>query len=133
MQSSWKSRGGIFGVLAKFFLGGYLGLSESREGGPGGPLLFFPLFVAFLCDNFSDLTPLPPPLCVHLWSEKREREKDRLGKLGRLGLCVCQTKNPMQRWVQQLVPNKFVKMYKQKTLTCCIEGKMCKKTFPKNC
>ncbi len=30
----------------------------------------------------------------------------RQGKL-RLGLCVCQTKNPMQRWVQQLVSDKY--------------------------
>ena len=41
---------------------------------------------------------------------KREKKRGRLGmlrygwvwlgRLGRLGLCVCQTKNPMQRWVQ---------------------------------
>jgi hypothetical protein len=34
---------------------------------------------------------------------KKKRKKGRLGRLGRLGLCVSQTKNPMQRWVQQLV------------------------------
>jgi hypothetical protein len=31
-----------------------------------------------------------------------------LCRLGRLGLCVCQTKTPKQRWVQQLVPNKVM-------------------------
>jgi hypothetical protein len=29
--------------------------------------------------------------------------ESKIGRLGRLGLCVCQTKNPMQCWVQQLV------------------------------
>jgi hypothetical protein len=38
---------------------------------------------------------------------KAREKKGRLGMLGMLGLCVCQTKNPMQRWVQQLVENNF--------------------------
>ncbi len=66
MHSSWKSRGGGGrGFFAKFFLGGYLGLSENLGGGP----LFLAFFVfyfilgsvSFICDNFSDLTPLFAP------------------------------------------------------------------------
>ncbi len=56
MQSSWKYRGGgVFGVLAKFYLGGYLGLSEN---------LGDPLFLPFLCFIqlyvTMDFTPPPP-------------------------------------------------------------------------
>jgi hypothetical protein len=43
----------IVGALAKFFWGGYMGLSENLWGSP------FSCFIAFLCDNFSDLTPPP--------------------------------------------------------------------------
>ncbi len=35
---------------------------------------------------------------------KQERQKRERGRLGRLGLCVCQTKK-MQCWVQTLVFN----------------------------
>jgi hypothetical protein len=46
-----------------------------------------------------------------------ERKKRRwLGRLGRLGVCVCQTKNPIQRWLQQLVSNK---KRDSKTLISC--------------
>ncbi len=37
----------------------------------------------------------------------KARERKNRGRLSRLGLCVCQTKNPMQRWVQLLVLNKI--------------------------
>jgi hypothetical protein len=31
-----------------------------------------------------------------------------------IGLCLCQTKNPMQRWVQHLVNNKVFKFAQTK-------------------
>jgi hypothetical protein len=39
---------------------------------------------------------------------KTAKISDGKGKLGRLGLCVFQTKNSMQHWVQHLVYNKFL-------------------------
>ncbi len=55
--------GGSLGVLAKLFLGGYLGLSENL----GGSTLF--VFIAFLCDNFLELTPSPgpSPVCIYVY------------------------------------------------------------------
>jgi hypothetical protein len=66
MQSSWKSRGrGWLWVWAKFFLGGYLGLSKN----PGRvlflPYLPFYCFIAFLSENILDLSNFPPPLCIY--------------------------------------------------------------------
>ncbi len=59
MHNSWKSGGGgVLEVLAKVLLGGYLGLSENLGGGVHFYCLFC-VFIAFLCDNFSELTPSP--------------------------------------------------------------------------
>ncbi len=55
-------------------------------------------------------------------ARNRKRERDRLSRLGRLGrLCVCQTKNPMHRWVQHLVINKVLNQTfrNNKIFRCC--------------
>jgi hypothetical protein len=54
-----ENPGGVLGVLAKFFLGGYLGLSNNL-----GWSTFSAFFRVLL--QFLDLTSLPPPPCVHL-------------------------------------------------------------------
>jgi hypothetical protein len=60
MRSGWKSRGARGGGgslgFGQILLGVYLELSENQGGVP-----FFRFFIAFLCDNFSDLTPPRPP------------------------------------------------------------------------
>ncbi len=62
--------GGVLGVLAKFFLGGYLGLSENLVGGP----LFY-LFCVLLHFYVTIFWTLPlssplPPVCIYenYWS-----------------------------------------------------------------
>jgi hypothetical protein len=69
MNSSWKSRG-VLGVLAKLFLWGYLGLSENLGG-----LLFLPFlcFIAFLSNNFSELTPGPQANFKRLVNETQNK------------------------------------------------------------
>ena len=49
---------GVLGVLAKFFWGGYLGLSENFMGSS------FSCFIVFLFSNFVNLIPVLPPSWV---------------------------------------------------------------------
>ncbi len=66
MHSSWKSRGGrggSLGVLAKFFLDAYLGLSKKSRGSP------FCILLPFYVKNFWILpppSPCPHPPCASL-------------------------------------------------------------------
>jgi hypothetical protein len=53
--------GRVLGVLAKFCLGGYLGLSENLGG-----LLFSPFFVFYCTCMWQFFIPYPPPLCASM-------------------------------------------------------------------
>ncbi len=63
-----KSRGGVLGVLAKFFLGGYLGLSENLWGSTF--FAFFRALLHFIVTIFRTLLPRGPtiPTCFLSWN-----------------------------------------------------------------
>jgi hypothetical protein len=77
MHSSWKFRGGLWGFGQNLFRGVLGVVKKSR-----GPIFcLFSCFIAFLCDNFWDLTPAPPPPpCVHLYVELDRFSKVRFLK-----------------------------------------------------
>ncbi len=66
--------GGVLGVLAKFFWGGYLWLSENL----GGHLLS--CSISFLCDNFLDFTPLCTSMYFKHISKERQRQIWKVNK-----------------------------------------------------
>jgi hypothetical protein len=62
MHSSWKYRGkGPWG-FDQILLSGVLGVVRKSRGVP-----FFLCLIAFLCDNFLDITPAPRPLCASMF------------------------------------------------------------------